>query len=124
LCAAAHLKPMDTTTDTYLYAGCGRRGRMPNEFGPQAQGSAEADGEEADTADEDDEEDAVRAGRKKGLVLVYDVVRRFAQPLGIHLDQWERRIVEREKGVVRLLPVRERASALRGPGCHGRCPAH
>jgi putative DNA methylase len=88
------------------------------------QGSAEADGEEADTADEDDEEEAVRPCRRKGLVLVYDVVRRFAQPLGIHLDQWERRIVEREKGVVRLLPVRERASALRGPGCHGRCPAH
>lgn len=21
MCAAAHLKPMDTTTDTYLYAG-------------------------------------------------------------------------------------------------------
>jgi putative DNA methylase len=63
---------------------------MPNEFGPQAQGRAEADGEEADTADEDDEEDAVRPGRRKGLVLVYDVVRRFAQPLGIHLDQWER----------------------------------
>jgi len=42
------------------------------------------------------------------------VVRRFAQPLGIHLDQWERRIVETEKGVVRLLPVRERAGQLFG----------
>jgi hypothetical protein len=66
-----------------------------------------------DAADDDEDEVAVR-GKKKGLVLIYDVVRRFAQPLGIHLDQWEGRIVETEKGVVRLLPVRERAAQLFG----------
>jgi hypothetical protein len=27
LCAAAHLKPMDTTTDTYLYAGVRTKGK-------------------------------------------------------------------------------------------------
>jgi putative DNA methylase len=47
-----------------------------------------------------------------GLTLVYDVVRRFAQPLGIHLETWEGRIVETADGVVRLLPVSERLSQL------------
>ncbi len=42
------------------------------------------------------------------------MARRFAQPLGIHLDQWEGRIIETEKGVVRLLPVSERAKVLFG----------
>ncbi len=70
------------------------------------------DDEEPDETD--DEEETGRPRRKKGLVLIYDVVRRFAQPLGIHLDQWERRIVETEKGVVRLLTIRERAAQLFG----------
>jgi putative DNA methylase len=75
----------------------------------------EDDGDEDDQEPEpDEEEESGRPSRKKGLVLIYDVVRRFAQPLGIHLDQWERRIVETEKGVVRLLPVRERAGQLFG----------
>jgi hypothetical protein len=46
--------------------------------------------------------------------LVFDVVRRFAQPLGIHLPEWEGRIIETTKGVVRLLPVEERAKQLFG----------
>jgi hypothetical protein len=46
--------------------------------------------------------------------LVFDVARRFAQPLGIHLPEWEGRIIETEKGVVRLLPVIERAKQLFG----------
>jgi hypothetical protein len=46
--------------------------------------------------------------------LIYDVARRFAQPLGIHLDKWEGRIIETDKGVVRLLPVGERATQLFG----------
>jgi hypothetical protein len=41
-------------------------------------------------------------------------VRRFAQPLGIHLDAWAGRIIETEKGIVRLLPVTERARQLFG----------
>jgi putative DNA methylase len=75
--------------------------------------NGEDDGDE-DDQEPDDEEEASRPARKKGLVLIYDVVRRFAQPLGIHLDQWERRIIETEKGIVRLLPVRERAGQLFG----------
>jgi putative DNA methylase len=41
-------------------------------------------------------------------------VRRFAQPLGIELPKWEGRIIEIKKGVVRLLPIAERAKQLFG----------
>lgn len=73
----------------------------------------EDDGEEADEADDEDDE-APRGKKAKGLSLIYDVVRRFAQPLGIHLGEWQGRIIETEKGVVRLLPVSERAQQLFG----------
>jgi hypothetical protein len=63
--------------------------------------------------DTEDEEEAPKK-KKKGLTLVFDVVRRFAQPLGIHLDNWEDRIIETEKGIVRLLPVAERGQQLFG----------
>lgn len=46
--------------------------------------------------------------------MVFDVVRRFAQPRGIQLPEWEGRIIETEKGVVRLLSVTERAKQLFG----------
>ena len=49
-----------------------------------------------------------------GFSLVFDVVRRFAQPLGIDLPKWEKRTIETKKGVVRLLPVAERAQQLFG----------
>ena len=58
----------------------------------------------------EDDEDA--AGR--GLTLPYDVVRRFAQPMGIDLDHWTDRVIGQSKGVVRLLPVAERALDLFG----------
>ena len=72
---------------------------------------AESD-EEGESEDEDEEAGAGKS--KKGLTLVYDVARRFAQPLGIHLDRWEDRIIVIEKGIVRLLPVIERAEQLLG----------
>ena len=52
--------------------------------------------------------------RPSAYNLPFDVVRRFAQPLGIHLDDWAGRIIGTEKGVVRLLPVRERGGQLFG----------
>ncbi|MDI6872296.1 MAG: DUF1156 domain-containing protein [Bacillota bacterium] len=70
------------------------------------------DDEDEEVADEDDE--APRRRKAGGYTLIFDVVRRFAQPLGIHLPDWEGRIIETDKGVVRLLPVRERAGQLRG----------
>ncbi len=69
--------------------------------------------EDEEPADEEEEEGG-KTRKKKGLTLIYDVARRFAQPLGIHLDQWEGRIIETEKGIVRLLPVRERTAQLFG----------
>ena len=42
------------------------------------------------------------------------MARRFAQPLGIHLDAWEGRCIETEKGIVRLIPVLDRAEQLFG----------
>jgi putative DNA methylase len=75
-------------------------------------------GEEIEDEEPEDEEDAEettsKGKKKKGLTLVFDVVRRFAQPLGIHLDNWEDRIIETEKGIVRLLPVGERGAQLFG----------
>ena len=79
-------------------------------------GSDETDAREADAASDaagQDVEDA-SAAKAKGFSLVYDVVRRFAQPLGIDLEKWERRITETKKGVVRLLPITERATGLFG----------
>jgi putative DNA methylase len=64
--------------------------------------------------DEEDEEETSSKSKKGGFTLVFDVVRRFAQPLGIRLPDWEGRIIETKKGVVRLLPVRERAKQLFG----------
>lgn len=60
-----------------------------------------------------DEEDTA-AAHAKGYQLVFDVVRRFAQPLGIDLPKWENRIIKTEKGVVRLLTVKERTRQLFG----------
>ena len=42
------------------------------------------------------------------------MTRRFAQPLGIHLDDWESRIIETEKGIVQLRPITERGKELFG----------
>ena len=73
---------------------------------------AASNGDEEPT-DEDDEEGFSR-GTAKGFTLVFDVVRRFAQPLGIDLDTWKGRVIETKKGVVRLLPIAERATQLFG----------
>ena len=71
----------------------------------------EGEGEEPE---EDDEEEGSSRGKAKGFTLVFDVVRRFAQPLGIELPKWEGRVIETKKGVVRLLPIAERAKQLFG----------
>jgi hypothetical protein len=68
---------------------------------------------EEDTGGDEDEEEAPRK-TTRGYSLIYDVVRRFAQPLGIHLEDWEGRIIETKKGVVRLMSVSERARQLFG----------
>ena len=67
-------------------------------------------------AGDDAEEGEAAAARRRpaGYSLPFDVVRRFAQPLGIYLEQWAGRLIETKKGVVRLLPVRERSEQLFG----------
>ena len=70
-----------------------------------------------DTPEENEkkvDEEAIAKVAAKGFSLSFDVVRRFAQPMGIDLDTWTGRIIGQKKGVVRLLPVSERASSLFG----------
>jgi putative DNA methylase len=74
---------------------------------------AVADDDDADLDAEGDEDD-ISPRPSRGYTLIYDVVRWFAQPLGIHLDTWTDRIIETRKGTVRLLPVAERAHQLFG----------
>ena len=62
----------------------------------------------------EEDEETVATVASKGFTLPFDVVRRFAQPMGIDLDVWTGRIIGQEKGVVRLLPVGERARELFG----------
>ncbi|ROQ90900.1 DUF1156 domain-containing protein [Desulfosoma caldarium] len=76
-------------------------------------GKADEEANDEDGGDEDEEETTPR-GKAKGYSLVFDVVRRFAQPLGIDLPRWEGRIIETKKGVVRLLSIHERAKVLFG----------
>jgi len=80
--------------------------------------STDGDGSDESESDEErtdeDEEAGGAKGKKGGYSLIYDIARRFAQPLGIHLEKWEGRIIETSKGVVRLLPVHERAKQLFG----------
>lgn len=70
--------------------------------------------DESSGGDADEEQEEVETGKTKRFSLVFDVVRRFAQPLGIRLPEWEGRVIEIKKGVVRLLPIEERASVLFG----------
>lgn len=67
-----------------------------------------------DAADDEEDEEGGSRTKAKGLTLIFDVVRRFAQPLGIELPKWEGRVIETKKGVVRLLPIAERARQLFG----------
>ena len=73
----------------------------------QSSGDAAANGDGPGDSDEDRDAAA-------GLALPFDVVRRFAQPMGIDLAHWTGRVVGQAKGVVHLLPVEERARDLFG----------
>ena len=70
----------------------------------------------AENQEQDDEadEEAIAKAAATGFALPFDVVRRFAQPMGIDLAAQTDRIIGQEKGVVRLLPVAERAKKLFG----------
>ena len=79
--------------------------------------SQSEESEEPDEEESEEEDAPVSTGTESktgGFKLIYDVTRRFAQPLGIHLEEWEGRIIETKKGVVRLLQIRERSQQLFG----------
>ena len=85
--------------------------------GPPPQGGKELSPPTAQDLRENDdvaEADDKSRGKSAGYSLIFDVVRRFAQPLGIDLPDWEGRIIETSKGVVRLLNVTERGKELFG----------
>ncbi len=69
---------------------------------------------EDDKKEEEEDEEAVAKAAARGFRLPFDVVRRFAQPMGIDLALWNGRIIDQKKGAVRLLPVAERAKELFG----------
>ena len=54
------------------------------------------------------------SGRRSGYILPYDVVRRFAEPMGIDLDASTGRVINQRKGVVHLMSLAERAKVLFG----------
>jgi len=81
--------------------------------GSEAPEETSDDAEGEDHSDSEDDEVTSRS-KVKGFTLVFDVVRRFAQPLGIDLPKWEGRVIETKKGVVRMLPIAERAKQLFG----------
>jgi putative DNA methylase len=74
----------------------------------------EGENDDPSEQNEDEDDEGSSRGKAKGFSLVFDVVRRFAQPLGIDLPKWESRVIETNKGVVRLLPIAERAKHLFG----------
>jgi adenine-specific DNA methylase len=82
--------------------------------GNAAQAEAAEEEDEAEVAEDEEEEEERPRKAPGGYALVYEVVRRFAQPLGIRLPDWEGRVIETKKGVVRLLTIRERARVLFG----------
>ena len=83
----------------------------------QSSGNADAATDAAPpdaAADAETEDGNTPAPQPKGYRMLYDVARRFSQPLGIHLDEWKTRIIDIDKGIVRLLPVTDRAPQLFG----------
>ena len=68
--------------------------------------------DELSDVDDETEDGDSNTSKKKGYRLPFDVTRRFAQPLGIHLEEWRSSIIDIEKGAVRLLPVSERRNQL------------
>ena len=77
-------------------------------------------GKKPDTADEaddeagDDEDEGKPKKAKAGFSIPFDTFIRITRPMGIHYPTLEHRVIEIEKGIVRLLPVRERSEQLLG----------
>ena len=82
--------------------------------------STEEDGGAAPPEPDGEPEEAAARATAGGFQLPFDVVRRFSQPMGIDLDHWTGRVIAQDRGIVRLLPVAERAEILFGTEGAGR----
>ncbi len=67
---------------------------------------------EEDAGGEEDEEKPKKA--KPGFAMLFDTFIRITRPMGIHYPALEGRVLEIEKGVVRLLSTKERTEELLG----------
>jgi adenine-specific DNA methylase len=61
-----------------------------------------------------DEDEGKPKKTKAGFSMPFDTFIRITRPMGIHYVALEHRLIEIEKGIVRLLPVRERSEQLLG----------
>ncbi len=115
---AGALEEDSRLTALFLWAlqGTQEQGRTDQAYDRQPTKDADSAVRDAPASPEPDEEreEAVAKATAKGFQLPFDVVRRFSQPMGIDLDHWTGRVIAQEKGVVRLLPVAERAKELFG----------
>jgi adenine-specific DNA methylase len=83
----------------------------------KANGNGGKKSEAADEAEDetsDDEDDGKPKKAKAGFSMPFDTFIRITRPMGIHYAALEHRVIEIEKGIVRLLPVRERSEQLLG----------
>ena len=74
---------------------------------------AESETDESDASDANDDAEKPKK-TKVGFSMPFDTFIRITRPMGIHYPTLEGRVIEIEKGVVRLLPVRERSEQLLG----------
>jgi len=77
-------------------------------------GSKKPEPAESSEDDADEEDDGKPKKAKAGFSMPFDTFIRITRPMGIHYAALEHRVIEIEKGIVRLLPVRERSEQLLG----------
>lgn len=80
-----------------------------NGNGATKNGTEAEDNEPAEEGDSDKPKKA-----KPGLTMPFDTFIRITRPMGIHYAALENRIIDMDKGIVRLLPVSERSEQLLG----------
>jgi hypothetical protein len=68
--------------------------------------------DEDEAGDDEDEQKAKKS--KAGFSMPFDTFIRITRPMGIHYPALEGRVIDIEKGIVRLLPLRERSEQLLG----------
>jgi adenine-specific DNA methylase len=81
---------------------------------PVGNGDTKPEASENEDKPGDDDEEAKAKKTKAGFSMPFDTFIRLTRPMGIHYPTLEGRVIDIEKGVVRLLPVRERSEQLLG----------